>query len=440
MIVSNEELSKVNPIVWDDIIRSLALCYNSISSSRPGEIVIPDNAVNDNDEIIFKINNAIHRLYRGSYSHWAKGSNASINLPMIEKDYITQWQDVAYVTSILKANNLIELYMNFFVELRMHWNKDSDQDADNYHGSKYIITSSDAYTVLNNYFDYTRYDYSDNYMESPPSDIIAYIKSSINRNRYIALMMDEYYMPNHSSYRRQHTFLRMLVFGYNDTSNTVKYISYNLHRLFSIGILSYNDCIEGFENNKLFNDDGYSYMEEYSLLDEAYNYHFCPIAFREKLIDYYRSLPSNIDTQINASKHGCTSSDNHIAGNDLVGSSFNHATGMMIYDLLFSFIEEDCKSQRIPIYQNIHAMHEHKKLLLERVLYINDNYRQMPNEILQKVNDLVIFSNNARMAILKLKRSKRPTVRMSINDVVTNLSRCQAIEYDIIPKLITLLE
>ncbi len=156
-------------------------------------------------------------------------------LPFYSDVHVDTYHYLAYPYGIIKANYNNEQYYNSLFK----------------HCSSLIWYGANSPTQLafdSYYFTWWEHfkkeEIDNSLIKSQSNSIVKYIKSCIDKNRYIYLCVDDYYIPNRFCYKREHFKHDLLIYGYDDSSKSFLIAGYNNKGHYSIDNLSFEDLVK----------------------------------------------------------------------------------------------------------------------------------------------------------------------------------------------------
>ncbi|NLE24265.1 MAG: hypothetical protein GX625_02820 [Clostridiaceae bacterium] len=433
------DFKNVNEGIWQKIIETLSTVYPELKSDSSGIIHLDNMSGDENNRIHSIIDASLKRNIR-FYDGCEKQHNTiRKELPMTKSGFITQWQNIAYTVAMVKGHNLTELYMNNFIDLRIHWKKERSR-VDIYHNSTYIISCVGAYKVLGEYFDYYEHRMLGELYLDNPNNIIDLIIDNIDREVYTAVVLDNYYVKDSSSYSKHHSRLRKLFYGYDIERQELYCIGFNKNQIFATITMSFQECIDAYERNKLSFGEIDVYLQEFHLKEHAKLYKFDLSSFITKLEIYANSKKSETDEFF---ENWMCNRDNDTllyCGYDHYASNLTYASGIEVYNVFISFLENEMENNIQPMYQNLHAVYEHKKLLLERIIYIDTIYSVISESCLHELNQVVKTLNISRILLLKYIYLNNDIDTKILRHIIDSLRYCMNTEKEILTQIILSLQ
>lgn len=195
--------------------------------------------------------------------------------------------------------------------------------------------------------------------------------------------------------------------------------------------MTFDECIEAYERNKIIGYDYGTYIETYKLKSKVSNKQIDTQKITNKINNYLESRKSEFD--LLCETIDCNLEDNiqKIPGLSLVNSDFNCAYGLSIYDKLIDFLEMEKNIKKVPLYQNIHALYEHKKILLTNIEYINKFVKNIPSETIENMKKAVKHIESARLICLRAKAfSPIDKISREIDLIIKHIKECKRYEVE----------
>lgn len=190
-------------------------------------------------------------------------------------------------------------------------------------------------------------------IEAMNIDIIDFICISISRNNYVRIYLDEYYLPYRFVYKKVHYTHESLFFGFDNDKNILYGLAY------------------------VTDETGYHFKEFSVDMDDVRQAYAAPIAEgvqkeritlmscnRERYYEFdKKSVKNSIYEYIN-------SVQTDIRYAEINNPDDNYIFGIRVYDALINYYKNGASSKSvIPL----HIIYEHKKLMLDRVVYMIEN-------------------------------------------------------------------
>lgn len=220
-------------------------------------------------------------------------------------------------------------------------------------------------------------EYQDFAIKDNKSLFFESINDNLQKGKYIYLFLDEFYVPERSSFGKSHFVHDILIYGMDKQSKKYLVIGYNSELVFVKSQIGFEACYQGFLNN-----EDRIYVKAITLKKDKYSIkgEVLKIMFEDYL--HGRNSKQHLDLYIDMTSYCPPFFD---CRNQL-SSSF----GVNVYDQFIKGIIE-CVEQNIEIdYRISYLLFEHHQLMRNRVLYLQD--RGVMKKDLQLVeigNDIV---------------------------------------------------
>ena len=247
-------------------------------------------------------------------------------------------------------------------------------------------------------------------------DIVHFVIKCINKNYYIQLYLNEFYMPNKSNYKKRKYIHETLIYGYDLCSEIFYIAGYNKMGQYISSKLNFFDfrkaymTIECSDLEKAYMKVSYSpnHMAKIGLLKYENNRHygFDLYLVSEQLKDYIES--NNTSERFR-----------------MLDTPEDGIYGMKTYSYLIYCLLH--KKYRYDI-RLIHILWEHKKCMLNRLIYMEDKNYINPSEKLSiKYTKIEKKVANLRLIMLRFflgyqKRNKIDTSIMYIKKELEELA------------------
>jgi hypothetical protein len=206
-----------------------------------------------------------------------------------------------------------------------------------------------------------------NFLRNTKIDIIDLLINSINENNYICLYWDQFYVPNSPRHLKEHYCHETLIYGYDLTEKCLYYVGFNNYENYGYYKVLFSDFRKAYYNDAVDLSDKYLVTEVCLLkFNNDFSFEFDINTVAEQLNDYFLSRNSLIyyRTHFNVN---CKDYDYF---NGTISSEF--IFGMNIYKYLQSYIESLLLYSNLN-FQPVHALWEHKKIMVNRIEYLQKN-------------------------------------------------------------------
>lgn len=270
---------------------------------------------------------------------------------------------------VLSRPNLYGWFLNHYVDLYLC----SAKKQDVYH--YYRVRHAEC----NFYFGYSKLDevIATSLVESKvirdKLGIVDFLKANIDAGNYALVFLNEWAIPQKTSYHRNHWYHESLVYGYDDQKGVFHCISFDARRTFTSFPVDYRDFAEGF--NMICDDPGDigPYLKYVRLLRPSpHTYTFDLDRFRRQLDAYIAGKMDwadrcNLDLVDLSTPRDCWEYTFGCNICDKLVDIFRHPAPSSNYvdssHDVFHFFE----------YYDFHILYEHKRLMRKRLDYINEN-------------------------------------------------------------------
>lgn len=181
------------------------------------------------------------------------------------------------------------------------------------------------------------------------------IAQAIDEDYYVALWVDEYYIPNTESYSAYHRIHPIFVYGYDTKDSIFLFLQYSPTKgmiKLQINSDSLYLAFMGLSNATISDQD----VLAPNLLLQGYLEQKSDLKHKFQLKQFLQELQNYI------------TSDNHTS---------NHVVGIKIYDYFIQAIHNDYKIS----FRSVLVLYIHKQFMQERFLYISNNFKTSDNYI-----------------------------------------------------------
>jgi hypothetical protein len=271
-------------------------------------------------------------------------------------------------------------------------------------------------------------------LEKEPK-IVDFVIDKINKGYYVVIYVDEYYLPVKSVYQKEHYVHNSIIYGYDNTTETFLGIGFNAELLFTYLTFKYNDLEIAFEKGKSYYHISAPWCENNAiellkLKDYPVEYPFDMQRFLTQLGDYLASVGDNsvIFTYM--------MSQNRIIH------------GIDVYDQVVECLNKLLEGTVAIDYRAIHLLVEHKKIMLNRLRYINlhfynDNaFESLIAEFSQIVEQIESIRKkflNVSFSISSIESSLQEIFPI-IKDTINSIPSLKTLEQNILKDIFFLLQ
>ena len=188
------------------------------------------------------------------------------------------------------------------------------------------------------------------------SDIVEHIIKFIDDFVYVSVYMDMFFVKEKESAHGRHYSQKVLIFGYDSDKRAFYVKGYNQNALFSTFIIGYEELSQAFEAGRVSAEDGAGsfYIETYEFTGYGKPIEFSLERYKCQLNDYLYSKTETEEIQQN---------ENYLKKIRFVG--------MDAYRDFEAYIETAIEEGYDIPYHDFHLFYEHRKLNLDRFIYIN---------------------------------------------------------------------
>ncbi|MCR5148501.1 MAG: hypothetical protein K6C35_05990 [Eubacterium sp.] len=249
-------------------------------------------------------------------------------------------------------------------------------------------------------------------------DIIELICTAISRDYYVKVYLDEYFLPYRWTYKKQHYTHESLFFGFDNEKKELYGLAYVTDKdgyHFKKFAVSMEDVKEAY----------YSQIEK-GVLSERIAFMSCN---PERFYEFDKETV----------KRGIYEYLNSI-GTDKKYSSINnpddkYTFGIGIYDLLMDYYKGGVKNKLvIPL----HIIYEHKKLMLDRILYMIDNhYLRHDQSIINGFYELAEKANTCKFLFLRYSANESEKAFRKMEKAINEVKR---LDIELMKKLYVLMD
>lgn len=193
--------------------------------------------------------------------------------------------------------------------------------------------------------------------------IVPYIQHALSQHNYVYTFVDEYHISEKPAYHEEHVLSDILIHGYEPGKNIFFASGFNGNKVYGTFTLSFEEFMAayiGFENR-------YPSVHE---LDERRSSVY--------LMKYNRNASYNIDFNyiiqlLKEYAYAYNSSERFRLLKNPVPDSIN-VFGITIYSFLENYIERVINKEVVFKVDAAHILWEHKKCMVERLRYLQENY------------------------------------------------------------------
>lgn len=220
--------------------------------------------------------------------------------------------------------------------------------------------------------------------ENTDDAIIHFIEQSIKNDKYICTMLNEFYVPNRSSYRKEDFEHDVLIYGCSTEKKRINIIGYNEKKEYKVSSISYDEFCEAFRtSNSMLKRIGVNWSR----------YYFDINVLENSLFDYLFGVNcmEKLDNYIDTEKGDLSF---------FLGKFSLHkriAWGLDIYPAIIEYVlwkKELLSTLDIRIF---YILYEHKRCmrkrlsLLEKKITFNINYSIKAYEYLEEEAKIILY-------------------------------------------------
>ncbi|MGG3523971.1 hypothetical protein COM13_29300 [Bacillus pseudomycoides] len=209
-------------------------------------------------------------------------------------------------------------------------------------------------------------------------DIMNFIKSCIDNNKYVHLYLDEYHVPNRVNFNKLNFTHENLIYGYDDMKRTFTILGFNENMIFKSTIISYDQFLKAYLGvtslieSKILNQelhpnsiDIFNTINTFEFNNDG-NYSFNKKLVLESLKDY---------------KEGNNTSERF----EMIREPWDRAYGMDCYKHFINYFEMLLNNEAFYDIRFLHNLWEHKLLMSKRVDFMQkNNYINLEPDTIKK--------------------------------------------------------
>lgn len=251
------------------------------------------------------------------------------------------------------------------------------------------------------------------FMSNKNLTIIDFIEESLKSDYYITFHLDEYYLTDRSAYGEVHNCHDILISGFNNKNKMFMASGYDRNMNYVHNYVSYQEIELGFNNVQFIDWQDDSKFRDVFLLK---------IKNEEKLVfDDVLNL-NLLKIYLNDYLHGHNSSERGLLfDKPIKGYKFGINTFTEFKKVLLAL--EESTTDIFPIIKAIHLIFEHKKIMKNRIKYLEDLLIMPPEFNLSKqYEEVEKKSLLIKNLILKYHLKKQKEILISIVDLLDQLS------------------
>ncbi|MEN8905175.1 MAG: hypothetical protein ABF289_04360 [Clostridiales bacterium] len=313
-------------------------------------------------------------------------SNVELNI-LLQKKITTYLNYILPLSAILWDEKKLNWLNEHFIQLyAMKYNK-TDYIWLDYHEELHFVKDISEYKFI-----------SSNQIKN--LDIINFLKDKLRNNYYLMLFLDKYFLEETDSYLKEHEFLQIFLYGYNDISEEFYSIGFMDNQ--EIGFLrySYKDIISSYEFCQNNYENDMIWVKLYTcILIKPFNFdsnYKCDLPF---ILSYINNYLTGYNKQPLRPEIKTINGENAIYG-------------IKVIDVVIEYLKKLLENKYLMDYRQVHLIHEHKKLMLTRINFLVEMYNVNIEKFYKYIDLYKNIEKNteaARMFYLKgiLKYGKR---------------------------------
>ncbi len=227
---------------------------------------------------------------------------------------------------------------------------------------------------------------------SEEKNIVEYIISKISKGCYVLIFVDEYYLPQKASYMSKHFLHQIMVYGYNNQTETFMTVAFNDKGVFASNEYSY----------KIFN-------QAYELGKE--NYESSPVwVLNENVViirlkDNVKTYKFNLDLFLEELKIYLSGDGNYsmIRPNNLETNGRQASFNFQVHDELILHLNNLIQGKSTMDFRYMHLLFEHKSIMHKRLEYIVSHFNSGEKlvQLIKEYSEVVKKALYARNLFLK---------------------------------------
>lgn len=232
-------------------------------------------------------------------------------------------------------------------------------------------------------------------------DVIQFICEAINQNYYVKINLDEYYLPYRKVYHKTHFVHESLFYGFDDELKELYGLSYVTDEKgyhFKEFTVNMEDVRNAYQIESVLG------VQQEKIVMISCNrerfYEFDLDVVKKGIYEYINSVPTDIRySEVN---------------NPAINVSF----GLSIYEKLYEYLQQDRQKTVIPL----HIIHEHKQLMLDRIMYMIDNqYIDYNQELIEQYKVIIDKTYMCKMLFLKYIYTKSDSINKKLLDCLIEI-------------------
>jgi len=412
---------KVNGVLtekdWIGLVEAVKLRYGEVWFESLGVCNVPEEMNQCEVKIIMQaLQRGIDRIYQEpsklyrSSEHYIQAPN-SIELPIYTEKFFTSWQNLAFFSTMLFANDRYSCRYHYFCDLALQYVREK-QPIDELHDFQSILFHRPSPVEKDEVITSALLDYVS------AGTVIEDICKILCAGNYVAVVLDGYYLTGRRAFHSYHTNLRTLIYGYRKEDECFLALSYHGKKeIFRPHTLSFADVEYAYERNKIEDWSGNEFAAIFNVHHDRMKQGESTVLLQNSLHQYFSS----------ERPHGT-----HV---NYLGVTVETQYGISIYPRLLELLQEHMCGLSVFPYQNIHAFCDHKELLYVALCFARS---EMSNYISQSMiadyNQVVSLAHRVKALVQKsilreFGEFERQIPVSVIDEILPVVKQCMEIEY-----------
>ncbi|WHX47902.1 hypothetical protein QNH46_17415 [Paenibacillus woosongensis] len=226
-------------------------------------------------------------------------------------------------------------------------------------------------------------------------DIIKFLVDHIEKEYYIFLHVDEYFLPFSKAYRKYNFGHGIMIYGYDEKKGTFNVVGYDISNKLSFNLVSYSELKESYERlPEYFKTNNDDYLKKIFMLKPKYVENNLNRDVLVCLITEYKHSKNTIKSFV---KDYYTNCDTFF--------------GISIYKVLIKYYKLALNDENINLLtKNLYVLIEHKKIMKARTAFFLKEMGVKDTELLECIDifikELQIAMNlNIKFNLIKDKKN-----------------------------------
>lgn len=229
------------------------------------------------------------------------------------------------------------------------------------------------------------------------NDIKEDIIDKLNNGYYASATVDEYYIPNRYFYKKMSFYHDMIIYGYDLSENVFFTAAYDL---------------SGYFNTMKCNIDIVAASISKCLNERKTKPHF----------HYYKCKNNQVGFDIAGVK---SKLEKYISCEPIAKKKYNGQYGLSAYEGLIRNYRYACEHNTYWRKASFSMLYEHKKLMLDRVNYINSNHNELDSRLIDSFAYILEASKTIQNYSLKYEMTGKESVMMNIIAKIKELAEIE---------------